>query len=82
MNMDYVNGIARFSITTLLETGIALVDLAERTTNLHENEKIARCAIGYLQAATTLLAAHYTLHNELIDLPAFVRLRKFSRQYQ
>jgi hypothetical protein len=72
----------RITILELLAEGHNLRIACEREFVIHEQDKIARRAIGYFDAATVLLTAFPELHNELIDHPQFVAARKFKRQYQ
>lgn len=72
---------ARADILNLLEKGVAIIPIADAETNRRTNETFARFAHGYLAAATDLLNYFPTLHNELIETPDFVSLRRFARRY-
>lgn len=69
------------TILGLLDAGHELAALAEAEINVREAEHHARRALGYFNAAQTLLSAFAELHNELIDEPRFVSARRFARKW-
>jgi endo-alpha-1,4-polygalactosaminidase (GH114 family) len=73
---------AKQTIAGLLLTSLATFAKAEDTDDLHEAEKIGRCAVAYLDAANAVLHAHAWLHNELIEWPDFMMARKKSRKWR
>jgi len=71
-------------IETLVNKAIALADAADavkETASIREIEALEKRALGYFAAARALLNAYADLHNEMIDIPQFVRLRRLQRQY-
>jgi hypothetical protein len=72
---------ARDMINVLLAAGETVAAEVERQPDIWEKNKVARKACGYLEAANALLGRFYELHHEMIELPAFVRLRKLQRTY-
>lgn len=71
---------ARETIIDLLAKAGTLVTATEATENPRASQKLADRAIGYLNAAQTLLSAFAELHNELIECPEFIALRRFARK--
>jgi hypothetical protein len=55
--------------------------MAEAESSVHRAEHHARRALGYFNAAQTLLTAFAELHSELIDEPRFVGARRFGREW-
>ena len=74
--------VARKMILDLLTQGAAFSALVTDEMHPREGEKIATHVSGYLAAAQALLASHVELHNEMIDHPGFVALRRFARKYR
>lgn len=70
------------TIFGLLNDGQALATAADAEDDAHKSEALARRAIGYFNAAATLLSAFADLHSDLIEHPLFMNARKFSRKYR
>lgn len=73
---------ARTTILHLLELGLIQANAADAAPNLYPAAAFARGAHAYLSAAQNLLSIGFAhLHNELIEHPDFVTLRRFARRF-
>jgi hypothetical protein len=72
---------ARDNILTLIAIGASIIPLADAESNIHRATAHARAAHGYFNAATALLGVFGALHNELIEHPDFIALRRFTRRF-
>ncbi len=77
-----VDMIARDTILDLLSKARTVADVAEATVGLRDQERLCGRACSYLDAATTLLHAHANMHNELIEHPQFMSMRRWAREHR
>ena len=68
-------------ILALLAAGIAPLPAVEAERNLQKQDRLALNLSGYLNAANSLLLAHPELHNELIEHPDFMTMRRIVRKF-
>jgi hypothetical protein len=73
---------ARSAIEAMARQGFAMIPRVEAEANVAAAEALARRAIGWLDAANALLNAFAELHNEMVELPEFVALRRFARSHR
>ena len=74
-----MTALARTTILSLLHTGVEQSRDIEAGATIREQEDRCRQTIGYLFAAEALLNAHPALHDELIEHPDFMLLRRVRR---
>ena len=67
----------------LLEHGNQLVERMDGPLDmtLHERERLGKLVAGYMFAAQALLNGLYELHNELVEHPHFMAVRRVGRVY-
>ena len=73
--------VARNNIIELIKNGLAVAKSINDDMGIHEQEMLEKRAAGYRNSVAALLHAFYELHNEMIEHPDYVALRRATRHF-